>query len=324
MNLSTTKPFILQSETVRGYGEDSAFVHNYESGLVVTGVFDGCGEIGSRKYSGANDRTGAYIGSRIAACAASEFFEQEYSKKGVSYIKRTSAEQLECVRQLKEHITGKLSEVKEKLSKSEMESGISLPTAVSITATMSAGKFTLCNCVWAGNSRSYMIDDQGLCQLTVDDTDVDSGDAFLDMRKKSRITNFAGGNVSFLLRSGFTVLARPSILVNASADCFSHFRTPMDFENVVLETMAEAQSPSRWMARLGEKMKKVSGGDFTMTIACYGFEDFDDMKKYYSMRLIRLQNDYINMQAGADGKILKQLWDKYKSVYYRNPLKREY
>ena len=153
---------------------------------------------------------------------------------------------------------------------------------------------------------------------------VDSGDAFLDMRKKSRITNFAGGNVSFLLRSGFTVLARPSILVNASADCFSHFRTPMDFENVVLETMAEAQSPSRWMARLGEKMKKVSGGDFTMTIACYGFEDFDDMKKYYSMRLIRLQNDYINMQAGADGKILKQLWDKYKSVYYRNPLKREY
>ena len=324
MNLSTIKPFILQSETVRGCGEDSAFVQNFESGLVVTGVFDGCGNIGNRRYSGANDRTGAYIGSRIAACAASEYFEKNFSAKGVSYIKRTSAEQLEYVRQLKEHISAKLCDVKSRLGRSEEEKCGILPTSVSITAAMSAGKFTLCNCIWAGNTRAYMLDDQGLCQLTNADTDTDSGDAFLEIRKKGRITNFAGGEGDFTLHSGFTVLARPVILINASADCFTHLRTPMDFENVVLETMAEASSPSRWMARLGEIMKKISGGDFTLTAACYGFEDFDDMKKYYSMRLIRLQNDYINKQSGADEKILRQLWDNYKSVYYRNPLKREY
>lgn len=324
MNLSTIKPFILQSETVRGCGEDSAFVQNLESGLVVTGVFDGCGNIGFRRYSGANDKTGAYIGSRIAAYAASEFFEQNYSKKGVSYIRRTSTEQLEYVRQLKEHISGKLDEVKARLSRSEENTDISLPTAVSMTATMSAGKFTLCNCIWAGNSRVYMLDDQGLCQLTTDDIDVNSDDAFAHLRKNGKITNYAGGAGDFKLHSGFTVFARPVILINASSDCFAHFRTPMGFENFLLETMAEASSPSRWMAKLDEILKKASGGEYTLSVACYGFEDFDDMKKYYSMRLIRLQNDFINRQSGSDEKILKQHWENYRSSYYRNPLKREY
>lgn len=324
MNLSTIKPFILQSEAVRGNGENAAFAHSFESGLVVTGVFDGCGNIGNRRYSGANDRTGAYIGSRIAAFAASEYFEQNFSKKGSSYIRRTSTEQLEYVRQLKEHISGKLDEVKKRLSRPDEEACTELPTGVSITASMSAGNFTLCNYIWAGNTRGYMLDDQGLCQLTTDDTDINSDDAFAHLRKRGKITNYAGGTGDFRLHSGFTVFSRPVIMINASEECFTHFRTPMEFENVILQTMTEASSPSRWMARLGEILKKITGSDCTIAFACYGFEDFEDMKKYYTMRQIRIRKESIDLHRGADEKILKQLWEQYRSSYYRSKLKTKY
>ena len=112
MNLSTIKPFFIHAEAVPDCGEDSGFVGCYENGLVVTGVFDGCGGIGGKRYPEVNGRTGAYIGSQTAAFAADAFFKRHGEKfKNV----KNQKEQLQLFQQIQECISGKLANVKKKL-----------------------------------------------------------------------------------------------------------------------------------------------------------------------------------------------------------------
>ena len=96
----------------------------------------------------------------------------------------------------------------------------------------------------------------------------------------------------------------------------THVSVVMDFENVILQTLEESSSPAQWQARLRDRIKAVTGDDFTLAISCFGFDDFDDMKKYYNMRQIYVQKNYIERRNGADEEQLKQLWESYKTSYY--------
>ncbi len=326
MNLSTIKPFFIQSEAIQDCGEDSGFVGNYENGLVVTGVFDGCGGIGGKRYPEVNGRTGAYIGSQTAAFAADTFFK----KFGEKFRKvKNQNEQLQLFRQLQENISGKLANVKKKLAQNggvQVGGSLSksLPTTVCITTAISADEITLCNFLWAGDSRGYILDDNGLCQITVDDIDKNSDDAFLNLREDGILTNVANGDRTFTLHNELLFIknddsqksSKPFMIINATDGCFAYFLTPMDFENVILRTMIEASTPAQWMNHLKKEIKTVTGDDFTLAVSCFGFESFDDMKKYYNMRQIYVHEKYIRHQDGADEEKLKQLWDDYKQSYY--------
>lgn len=318
MNLSTIKPFFIHAEAVPDCGEDSGFVGCYENGLVVTGVFDGCGGIGGKRYPEVNGRTGAYIGSQTAAFAADAFFKRHGEKfKNV----KNQKEQLQLFQQIQECISGKLANVKKKLMPSGgVQVGGSLsksfPTTVSIITAIGAGNFTLCNFLWAGDSRGYILDDKGLYQVTADDIDANADDAFLNLREDGVLTNVANGDRSFTLHNETLAFSRPSMIINATDGCFAYFLTPMDFENVILQTLEESSSPAQWQARLRDRIKAVTGDDFTLAISCFGFDDFDDMKKYYNMRQIYVQKNYIERRNGADEEQLKQLWESYKPSYY--------
>lgn len=330
MNLSTIKPFFIKAEAVQDCGEDSGFVGSYENGLVVTGVFDGCGGIGGRRYPEVNDRTGAYIGSQTAAFAADAFF-RKYGEKFRNVKNQTN--QLQLFRRFQEYISGKLADVKKKLTQ---DGGVqiggslskSFPTTISITTAISVDKYTLCYFLWAGDSRGYILDDKGLYQVTTDDIDTNSDDAFLNLREDGILTNVANGDRAFTLHNKILFISdqdseqnsnskpKPFMIINATDGCFAYFLTPMDFENVILRTMIESSSPAQWQAHLKKEIKAVTGDDFTLAISCFGFNSFDDMKQYYNMRQIDVQKKYINEQDGADEEKLKQLWEEYKSSYY--------
>ena len=321
MNLSTIRPFFIQAEAVPDRGEDSGFVCCYENGLVVTGVFDGCGGIGGRRYPEVNGRTGAYIGSQVAAFAADAFFKKYYSEKGKDFIVGNRALIIQHFQQLQEYISGKLANVKKKLTQTGgLQVGGSLsksfPTTVSIIASMSNGNCVYCNYLWAGDSRGYILDENGLYQVTADDIDTNADDAFLNLREDGILTNVASGDGAFKLHNSITAIQRPSMLINATDGCFAYFLTPMDFENVILQTLEESTSPVQWQARLRDRIKAVAGDDFTLAISCFGFDDFEDMKKHYSLRQIYVQKNYIERQNGADEEQLKQLWESYKPAYY--------
>lgn len=317
MKLSTIKPFFIQAEAVPDCGEDSGFVECYENGLVVTGVFDGCGDIGGRRYPEVNGRTGAYIGSQTAAFAADAFFK----KYGNSFKVKNQKELIEPFRHLQEYISGKLANVKKKLTQTggvQVGGGLSksFPTTVSVITAMEAGNYTLCCYLWAGDSRGYILDDKGLYQVTADDIDMNADDAFLNLREDGILTNVANGDGKFKLHNNITAISRPSMLINATDGCFAYFRTPMDFENVILQTLEESSNPAKWQSLLRDRIKAVTRDDFTLAISCFGFDDFDDMKKYYSLRQIHVQKNYIERQNGAGEEQLKQLWESYKPAYY--------
>ena len=318
MKLSTIRPLVAEGEAVENHGEDSYFVRTSDSGLFFMGVFDGCGGLGGRRYTGLNKRTGAWIGSQAAAYAADAFVK----RGGFDFT-------LERAKLLQRYIGKKLSDYKNKL---EVSVGVqvggklkkSLPTTVCMAAArQDDSDINLCEFLWAGDSRGYILDDEGLCQMTTDDIDSNEDDAFRNLREDGVLTNVAHGDGDFVLHSGTRYVSRPSVLICATDGCFAYFLSPMDFEFVVLDTIISADSTEEWLELLGKRIKEVTGDDYAITISCLGFGSFDEMKNYFSARRDQVET-LIKMQENASEEQLKILWDQYKPTYYRYTLNMEY
>lgn len=319
MRLSTIRPLIFEEEAVKNCGEDSYFVRCKKDGIVTMGVFDGCGGIGGRRYPKVNNRTGAWIGSQVAAYAADMF-----SKNNKFFLNRNDAAALQA------YISKKLKSTKQKITQfDEIQIGgtlnKALPTTVSIIiAQQSDTNELLCECVWAGDSRGFLLDRDGLCQLTTDDIDMNADDAFANLREDGILTNVANGDGDFVLHSGVVQIKSPVMLISATDGCFGYFLTPMDFENIILKSLVSTKNPTEWRKVLCENIKAVTGDDYTMTVACFGFDSFEQMQMYYIERQRFLTATYINKQVDKDEIQLRKLWEKYKSTYYRCRLNVEF
>ena len=318
MKLSTIRPLVTEDEAVENHGEDSYFVRTLDSGLFVMGVFDGCGGLGGRRYTSLNKRTGAWIGSQTAAYAADAFV-----KRGKFNFSRESAQNF------RDYIRKKLFDYKNRL---EVSTGVqiggklkkSLPTTVCMAAArQDDSEINLCEFLWAGDSRGYILDDEGLCQMTADDIDANGDDAFRNLREDGVLTNVANGDTSFELHSGTRYVSRPSILVCATDGCFAYFLSPVDFEFVILDTMISADSTEKWLELLGKRIKEVTGDDYAMTLSCLGFGSFDEMKIYFKARR-ECVAQFIKSQENASEEELAILWEQYRPTYYRYTLNMEY
>lgn len=318
MRLSTIRPFIFEEEAINGCGEDSYFINNMENGIVIMGVFDGCGGIGARRYPTVNNRKGAWIGSQVAAYAVDAFIKNN----ALLFNKNDSV-------RLQTYIFKTLKEVKEKITQQDaiMIGGTlnkSLPTTISIIAAQQLDSCELiCEYLWAGDSRGFILDKGGLCQLTTDDIDMNADDAFANLREDGILTNIANGDKDFILHSGIINIKEPIMLISATDGCFGYFLTPMDFENVILDSLINAKNPDEWHTLLCSRIKAVTGDDYTMTIACFGFDSFFQMQNYYLDRRNMLTNEFINSQDGRNESQLEELWKKYKASYYRCKLNME-
>lgn len=318
MELSTIHPLIFEEEASPNCGEDCYFSRRLKNGLIVMGVFDGCGGIGGRRYERFNGKTGAWIGSQVASYAADAFFcNEKFAFNKISTV------------ELRDFIYEKLNSTKNKISDSN---GIqiggslnkSLPTTISIIAAKSQDTSNvLCEYLWAGDSRGYILDSDGLCQLTTDDIDLNADDAYLNLREDGILTNVANADKPFELHCGTININRPSLLISATDGCFAYFLTPMDFEKVILHSLVNSDTPEQWQELLCRQIKLVTGDDYTMSIACFGFTSFKQMKEHFCTRLDILENKYIQKQDADNETSLIELWNEYKSSYYRYKLDME-
>ncbi len=318
MKLSTIRPFIFEEEAINGCGEDSYFFNNMQNGIVVMGVFDGCGGVGARRYPAVSNRKGAWIGSQAAAYAVDIFIRNN----DLLFNKSDSSK-------LQPYVSKTLKEVKEKITQQDAviiggTLNKSLPTTISvIAAKQSDSSELLCEYLWAGDSRGFILDKRGLCQLTKDDIDMNADDAFANLREDGILTNIANGDRDFTLHSGVININEPVMLISATDGCFGYFLTPMNFENVILDSLINAKDPDEWHTLLCSRIKAVTGDDYTMTIACFGFDSFFQMQHYYLNRQNLLVNEFIDRQDGSNDSQLEELWKKYKASYYRCQLNTE-
>lgn len=296
----------VRGEKTENYGEDS-FVALYKAPLGVIGVFDGCGGLGSKIYPSLNNRSGAYIASRSAENATKKWFS------GIFEFKKNDCDKL--ADDLKECFCLELGPVAFEESGVKGDLAKSFPTTASVVLFKEEKKSLTAEYIWAGDSRGYILEEEGLVQLTRDDI-VGGADAFSNLTEDARLSNFVSAEGNFFLNRRLAKIEPPAIIISATDGCFAYFKTPMEFEYLILDCLIEAQSFENGKKLMYERMKSISGDDFTMVLCFAGFGSFDRVKKVIKKRYKRLKSDYISKIDKSSVADCERLWEEYKEDYY--------
>ena len=229
--------FCVGGEMLFKNGEDSFYyaATNKES---IVSVFDGCGGIGSRRYNNYSGKTGAYIASRAVCGGVKQWFESENKSTDTmyEYIKRTL------------EICDKFADEKGRIKGSL--GGKTFPTTAAVIYTQG----NTATCFWAGDSRCYMLDSDGLHQLS--DDDISGEDALSNISGDGVLTNVICSSNQFTLHSKKVKINRPCALFTATDGCFGYISTPMDFEYLLTDTLISSNSLVAWKRMLDAKISE--------------------------------------------------------------------
>ena len=299
-------------------GEDERVVALREDpGALLIAVLDGCGGSGSKIYPEAENWTGARLASHEAGRALQAWF---HSEGAGSFAKQTPEEQAESLKQAIRQRLGERAKLltSDSLFKSRM--GLKLPTTLSaVLAQESAGKGFRLRFFWAGNSRGYFLTGDGLHQATWDDTAEDL-DPYEDLRRDGILSNTVNISRDFQIHCREVEVTGPCIILSASDGAFSGFRSPVELEGLLLETMLQADSPLRWESALDRELSALAGDDCTLQLAILGFPDYDSIRRAYAPRWkiyrVRYGEALKRAQAeDAEADALRTLWDAYKADF---------
>lgn len=308
--------FCVEKKT--GEGEDRGIYKSFPD-LVYAGVFDGCGGAGAKQYPNYNNHTGAYIASECVSKVFVDWFDRFFMTYGFheTYLKNT------IIRNMKifEEKYGEKSQILGMISKA-------LPTTVATAACFMHKENFIVDYLWAGDSRIYLLNEDGLAQLTEDD--LGGIDAMQNLTEDGVLTNMVNLTTDFSLHRGQLFLPRGHGIVIAATDgCFGYLPTPMHFEYLLLETMQQANNVDSWFESLMKLIGTIAGDDYTLSVFAVGYgignSSIDvnvDVFKSYIKASLKSRRDYVykHYMAGIDDKSYSEklvLWDAYKSNYYR-------
>ena len=71
-----------------------------------------------------------------------------------------------------------------------------------------------------------------------------------------------------------------------------------------------------WKDNIEKVLKEVSGDDFTMCLASFGFETFANLKASFQKRTEHLNTHFILPMDDAPDEKIVDFWNVYKSGYY--------
>lgn len=306
----------IHEEAKPNAGEDN-YCFSFGGDAALLAAFDGCGGAGAQRYEGYGGRTEAYMASRFCAGAFYDSFLEMFPGKG------TNREKLEAyLDRATERCSVTLSTFRppQKTGGSVKGSMVrTLPsTAAIVLVQPNANGSYAVNAVWAGDSRCYLLTEEGLGQLTKDDTSVP--DPMDNLYEDGVLKNIIHEGKKMVLHVGTFNVQKPYIVLTATDGCFGYFTTPMEFEGVILQSMLVAKNPEQWEDYMKRLMGKFAGDDYTMVLAGYGFRNFDDMKRHFFNRAKHLQEAYldeIQKLPAAEREPRQQMWEKYKHEYMR-------
>ena len=176
-------------------------------------------------------------------------------------------------------------------------------------------KYFKANFLWAGDSRGYIFDEDGLHQITRDDNDVT--DPFENISADSKMTNviYAGGNFTVHFRS---VQMKKTFLSFAASDgCFGYFSSPMEFEYHLLKALVDARSFMEAERRLYDCFEAPAEDDFSFAGLFYYGEEPDIFRKQAKNRLQKLEPLIDRIRAGGD-EARRAIWqEEYRAGYLR-------
>lgn len=294
-------------------GEDSfcrCFCEN--AGLI--GVFDGCGGLGATRHREYEDKTEAYMASRICSGAFFDAFQALFSASDLvaaDSFRALAAQNCKqiltsCVPQ-----SGSAPRVLGNMVKT-------FPTTAAAALIQRLDKGYEIDAIWAGDSRVYLLNGEGLAQLTLDDSTVP--DPMESIYEDGILRNILCADKAPKLQGNRVVVKEPFLVFAATDGCFGYFSTPMEFEGILLGTLEKARSIAEWEDGIGEEIRRVAGDDYTLVMAAYGFGSFDEVKKSAAQRLRYLCDTYLRYTAQlplGERAPRQELWGRYAPNYLR-------
>lgn len=297
-------------------GEDCFYCANSATSAIIT-VCDGCGGLGARKYETYKRHTGAYIASRAVSGAIHDWYHNNYRKSW------DDANQL--VDSLDSYIQ-KNYKICEKYAVERLNIKGSLirkfPTTLAFAYTETAADGILLHVLWAGDSRVYLIDQDGLAQLSLDDTDVE--DALENIYTEGSLTNVLSSDGKFEIHHKTINIRKPTIILVATDGCFGYISSPMEFEYLFLKTLTESKNPEQFKKELRKLLADYAGDDLALGMMSFFYGDYKSTKAAYVNRVNFLERKYMNIikENNFDENVIRKLWHEYKPLYERYLRKR--
>lgn len=134
---------------------------------------------------------------------------------------------------------------------------------------------------WAGDSRNYLWNSNGLFQISKDDLKGEL-DPLQNIREDAPMSNCLSADARFVInhkRIDEFPLEDKFIVLSATDGCFGYYPSPMDFEKVLSDALKGAESKEDWERRLSQAFAYVTGDDFSFSVAAFGYKDFKELKK---------------------------------------------
>jgi serine/threonine protein phosphatase PrpC len=315
------------------HGEDSDPILRDGPDLGLVGVFDGMGGAGGTVYDTPDgQRTGAYLASRIARDVVErrmlDLLEPDWNLNGTA-----AASDLQ--RSVQQALQERLAELK--APKSGLRSRLlrALPTTMAVLAlqrTHRTGVTWACHVLWAGDSRAYVFEPDGVRQLSTDDLR-DDGDAMANLRRDSVVSNAMSADTEFHVNYRKVELQAPFLVVCATDGCFGYVPSPMHFEHLMLRHLQAARSVEAWSGALQAEIAAVTGDDAAMSVMGVG-ADFKELQSLFAPRAAELEQRIVRpldefsiavAQAEQELQALRQrqlevtseVWGSYKVGYER-------
>lgn len=293
-------------EKIPNNGED-AYLFSANSCAAVVGAFDGCGGSGAKRHAKLQGKTGAYAASRIVSGTVKDWFSEcgeNNSLESEYVIKQRIKERL----QICHNAVGEESKLVSPIVKV-------FPTTAAFALFREEKEKVHVDYFWAGDSRVYLLNSDGLAQLSVDDLSVP--DAMENLYDDGVMTNVISKSKDFTIHHGRVAMDKPGIVFAATDGCFGYVSSPMEFEYMLLETLMDSNSISEWERKLSGAIGKVAGDDYTLSGIAIDHGTFEVLHANYINRANRLYSEYISKMNSQDREGKSDLWNRYKHNYYR-------
>lgn len=296
-------------------GEDSFAVLAKEEGVSLLCVADGCGGLGSRRYSSLDDHTGAYTASRLAAKLMKQWGKElplpaRPQDGGMLQfmLQQRFEEQFQAFAKKNHMDSGRIVGSMQRI----------LPTTLCALLFAAKGERAEGCFLWAGDSRGYSLDASGMHQYTQDDVK-SRRDVLERLYGDGALSRCLSADQPVMLQFRHFTAEKPCIFLCTTDGCYSCLPTPMELEMMLLSTMAAASDMPSWQRKLASALRKLSNDDATLALAAVGFEGFAQMKQYFTARKELLEEKYILpvRKSGQSMEKARECWQDYRLQYER-------